>query len=632
MFVIEVIPLIRGTTIETLSYFSATSYPIGTIVTVPIRNKDHRAIVTEVHPVHDNKTALRAAAFALKKLPPQAQCSTVPSSVRETALALTSEYPASTGAILYQLLPPEVRHGTYLYPLVSSLKHSEDVTPRILTGRRAERFVSYRSHIRSILARRGSVMLVVPTGIDVDRAYEELSIGIEDRVVLFSTHQTVKERKGAYASFEDTTLAKLIITTSSHAYLDRVDLVSILLDQEGSEHYRDRERPFLDHRQALITHARTTGRSIILGDILPQTELEQQRRTELYLTAETETKRIVFSAPLTVIEQKNVPQPETEKFKLFSTNLQHGIEHSLSARGRVFLYSARRGIAPMVTCIDCGHIFRCPQSGVPYSLIRTHNSQGVEERWFVSTTSGIRTKAADTCTVCGSWRLRERGIGVQTVYDECLEQFPGRRVLIMDKETASTRKRAEAIIKEFYTERSVILVGTQIALPFLTRDLVTYTAVVSYDATRATPTWRADEQTLRLLLQLRDITEREVIVQTRSPKDALLSIAESGLIENFYTEELELREQLKYPPFAVFVLLSWQGTPEIVKKTEQEIVSRTPMYSPTCYNSPLSSVSKILRHALFRIPLRDPHLPEFMRTVRYFPPYVKIEVNPGRIV
>ena len=39
MFVIEVIPLIRGTKIDTLSYYSGTDYPVGTFLDVMIRNK-----------------------------------------------------------------------------------------------------------------------------------------------------------------------------------------------------------------------------------------------------------------------------------------------------------------------------------------------------------------------------------------------------------------------------------------------------------------------------------------------------------------------------------------------------------------------------------------------------------------
>lgn len=308
------------------------------------------------------------------------------------------------------------------------------------------------------------------------------------------------------------------------------------------------------------------------------------------------------------------------------------LNNILSSRGHIFLYGARRGISPVVTCIDCGHIFRCPDSGTPYSLIKTHSKTGNEERWFVCSTSGKRVRAADTCSKCGSWRLRERGIGIQTVYNECTERFPGKKIFLFDRETVTTKKRAEAILSEFYSARSAILVGTQMTLPYLIPKGVDLSAVVSLDATRSNPTWRADEQTLRLLLLLRDFSHKEVLVQTRTPADDLLKNASTGLIDSFYNDELELRSSLQYPPFAVFILLSWQGTSESVKVVEEEVLNRTTPFVGNCYSSPLSTEQKTLRHALFRISPQDKDLPTLIETISKFPPYIKVEIDPSRIV
>ena len=162
-----------------------------------------------------------------------------------------------------------MRQGKYHYPAISSFTQIEETLPRVLIARQKERYIAYRSHIRSTLARRGSVLFVVPTSAAIPYAVAELALGIEDRIVVFSPTNSEKERRAAYTAFEDTALAKLIITTPSHAYLDRVDLLSIVIENEASEYYKDRERPYLDHRTALLTHAKTTGRSILLGDILP---------------------------------------------------------------------------------------------------------------------------------------------------------------------------------------------------------------------------------------------------------------------------------------------------------------------------------------------------------------------------
>lgn len=631
MFVIQVIPLIRATKIDTLTYYSSVEYPLGTFLNIPIRGKDHPAIVTEVKPVTENKSALKNASFTLKKLPEQKPLSVVPSNVRRTAESLAEIYPASVGALLYQLLPPGVRSGDYQYPLISSLIHKEDSTPQLLSAASKERFVAYRSHIRSILARRGSVVFVVPTYAHLEQARKNLSQGIEDRVVFFSPTDNKTEQEKAYSAYEDTSLAKLIITTPTHAYLDRVDLLSIIIDRSASDAYRSQQRPYLDHRTALITFAKTTGRSIILGDILPRTEDEYKRRQEFFNTYESETKRIAFSSPLTIIEQKDKSTPETP-FSLFSKELKSRIDNVLAGKGRVFLYGARRGIAPVVTCIDCGYIFRCPESQTPYSLIKTVSKTGNEERWFVSSTSGKKIRASDTCSDCGSWRLRARGIGIQQVYDEALEKFPKSKVFLLDHLTGSTRKRAEKIIADFYECRSAILVATQMALPYLSENGVSLSAIVSLDAARSNPTWRADENIFRLLLELREMSNQEVIVQTRTEPDSVLDCAKHGSLEVFYDEEIKLRKILNYPPFSNFILLTWTGDKTTVSATETIIKNITKDFEGSFYSNPNSTLDKILRHALFRIDTSTKDKATLLAKLKQLPPYIKIEIDPGRIV
>ena len=631
MFVVQVTPLIKGTKINNLSYFSSVNYEVGTFVKVPIRNKTYRAIVISSKTVAEEKSQLRGAGFTLHKLPEQTSISSIPACLRDTAKKLSDLYPATVGAILYQILSPDVRTGEYQYPNVSSLTHNEEAIPQILTDTINNRYISYRSYIRSVLARRGSVMFVVPNSVDLDYAVQHLSNGIEDRIVKFSPNQSKKERRLAYEAFEDTTIAKVIITTPTHAYLDRVDLLSIIIERSASNLYKSRTRPYLDQRTALIKHAETTGRSILLGDILPRTEEEYRRRQEFYSTYNEETKRIAFPTPLTIIEQNDKPTADLP-FSLFSPELKRRTNSTLEGRGRVFMYGARRGISPVVICIDCGFIFRCPDSNTPYSLMRTFNEHGEEERWFVSSTSGRRVRASDTCDKCGSWRLQQRGIGIQQVYDECVNNFPDNLVLLFDNITASTRKKAENIINEFYTKRGVILVGTQMSLPYLTEKGVDLSAVISLDATRANPTWRADEDVLRLLLELREITHKEVVVQTRSKPDILLSYATTGSLDNFYTDEISLREQLGYPPFSTFILLSYAGNKSVVEETEQQIKRLTRAFDGSYYSNPFSHDDKILRYALFRITNTSKNLTEFIQIIQTLPPYIKMEIDPNRIV
>lgn len=631
MYVIEVIPLIRGTALSSLSYFSAKNYPLGSILQVPIRQKNKPAIVIKTSAVEEAKSQIRQAAFTLQKLPAQDNISSVPENLLKTAEALSRHYPAAVGAILYQLLPVEVRSGDYLFPKISSTTHQEDTIPQVLTMNTAERFVAYRSHIRSVLAHRGSVIFVAPSSAALYKAREMLSIGIEDRVVFLAPSEAKSSRLTELLKFEDTSTAKLILTTPSYAYLDRVDLISLIIDEEGSDYYRSQVRPYLDHRDSLIIHASTTGRSIILGDLLPRSETENARREDRFSTYDRETKRLALPAPLTIIKQNDKPTSD-EPFKLFSKALDKAISTTLARPGRVFLFGARRGLAPVVACIDCGHIFRCPDSGTPYSLLRTKDKSGGELRWFISRTSGKRIRAADTCEACGSWRLRERGIGIQAVFDECQLHFPKTKILLFDQETASSNRKASALMKQFYNERSIIMVGTEIALSYLNLESVDLSAVVSCDALRSSQTWRADEKSLRLLLKLREYTSKEVLVQSRSDEDDLLKYAKTGTVDQFYTEELELRSNLNYPPYSVFVLLTWRGEIKTVNEIESIIKTSLEKFKPNFYSDPLSKPTLTLRHALIRLSLDPKDRQECFSILKALSPAIKIEINPPRIV
>ena len=631
MFVIEVIPLVRGVQIESLSYFSGTNYSIGSIIAIPVRGKIIHGIVIDGKAVSSTKTALKAATFTLRKLPEQKDVPTVSANLLTTVGKIYQENPSKRGAILFSLLPPDIRNGLTPYPTTGQSVGTEDSTPQILCASLADRIVSYQTIIRSAFAHRGSVLLVVPTSTAVAKMKQALERGITERVITFSSHQTKKERERAYAAFSDLSHATLIIATPSFAYLDRADSTTIIIEEAASAHYVMRTRPNLDHRQVLKSLAQISKRSLILGDTLIATEDEHKRRCDIYQTYGEHPVRLELPAKLTIINQIDKPKNDIP-FQLFSPDLIKRIETTLEGRHNVFLFAARRGLAPVVACVDCGFIFRCPDSGTPYSLLRTFNVAHVEERWFVSSTSGKRVRAADVCASCGSWRLRERGIGIQQVEDECRKLFPRVPVVIFDHTTATTHKKATLIKSEFEKQKGAIILGTQMIMPYLPSN-ISLSAIVSLDAVRAIPSWRADETVFRLILELREQPGREVMIQTRSETDDLLIFASRGAVDRFHDDEINLRQMLKYPPFAKFIFLSWQGAPQIITDTETIIkkMLSTHNVAGNFYTNPHSKANQQLRHCLMRLdPMYDTSA--LIETLRHLPPYVAVTINPDRIV
>lgn len=629
MFVTEVIPLRRGIGVETLSYFSSEHYPIGTLITIPVRSQQILGLVSQVHEVSAAKTALRAATFSLRKLPPQTNPQSLTPAYIRTAEALSTQYACQTGSVLFSLLPPEIQRGDIPLPHTKVVETTHAHPPEILQAQKRERFAQYRLLVREHFAHGSSVLIVAPTSIEVLELKEALTRGIEDRVIVLATSLSKRDLIRAYASLEDFSHAQLIITTPSHALIERHDIALTILEESRSPHYKERMRPYLDYRDVLRIHASFTGRRFIMADLLPRTEEEYARREDTYLTYGQTPKRLELPGTLTIVERPEAGE-RTTPYTLFMPEMTEVISRVKREKSHLFIFSARRGLAPVVTCQDCGHIFRSPESGAPYSLLRTYK-QGVEERWFVCGTSGERIRALDTCTVCGSWKLKERGIGIQFVHDELKKIVPDTPIILFDHTTATTFKKATFLKNTFYDTKGAIMVGTYMALPYLTKDIDT-SLVVSLDALLTTPTWRLEEENLALLLRLREITKGSVYLQSKTREHDLFSYARHAEVERFYTEEIELRKAFHYPPFSRFIHLTWQGSPEEAKLLERHVLSTLEPFSVATYQSPLAPKGSIVYHGLVRTDTHTwPH-EALIHALRGLPPTIRIVHDPDRIV
>lgn len=630
MFVIEVAPLLKGGGLDRLSYYSTTDLPVGSLVNIPVRNQNASGIVLSSEAVSMAKTAIRAATFSLRKLPEQTDIRQLSPYLIKTAAALYEEVPAGYGPILFSLLPPEIKDGEVPYPSSPEGKNMREAPEvSLIYGIEEERWRTYKSRVREAFAHRGSVLFVAPSAAIAEKAAEHLMAGIEERTVIFTPRQTKKSRRQAYESLQDLSSSKLIITTPSHAFLDRHDITDVIIEGGRSGYFRGRTRPYLDYKRAIMVHAASARRSVLIGDLVHATEDEYLRREGIYETDGELQNRIAFTNAFRVVVAKDKPTAESP-FELFSPTLKKSIKRAVGAKQNVFLYAARKGLAPVVACGDCGHIFRDPDSGTPYSLFRTVRD-GVEKRWFLSSTSGRRVKAADNCSKCGSWRLRERGIGIQQAYDELLKEFPGEKIFVFDQETASTLNKAKSIMSDFEESKGAILLGTAMSLPYLDSP-VALSAVISLEAVRSIPSWRTDEECFALLMRLREITTDEIVVQTRSEPDDLIDMVRTGQVVNFYNEELLLRQQLSYPPYQKLIHLTFSGPVNPLKELELDIREQLEEHEWHFYSAPDSTEERTTRFGLLRVPLSSWPNKKLVETLRSLPPSVRIEIDPNRIV
>ena len=134
------------------------------------------------------------------------------------------------------------------------------------------------------------------------------------------------------------------------------------------------------------------------------------------------------------------------------------------------------------------------------------------------------------------------------------EAFPGAKVLRLDTDNAGNARRRAEILDTFAQGKADILLGTQLVAKGHDIPNVGCVGVLSIDALLNRPQYNAAEQAFQLVVQAagragRKDGEGRVIVQTYHPGHYALQAACTNEWQNFYTEELELREYLHYPPF-----------------------------------------------------------------------------------
>lgn len=634
MYIVEVLPLGRGIAHDPLSYFSHTDYSRGAILEIPVRKKSMPGIVFSCEEALSMKSALRAATFSLRKLPEQTNVGAVPLALMKTAERVAQNHGIGIGLAFSSMLPKEVREGLVPYRAFADDEGKippPDSKPRILVGPAHKRYEEYARLVRESFASGRSIEFVVPTIEHTSVFASLLSPGIEEYTVILNSSRGIKALRSAYGRLATEMHPLLIIATPQYGATARADIGSFVLEHERGSGYHGKLRPYLDFRFMLSVYAEEIGATVILADQVPRAEEIEAVRSGQAIALQEIPSRLELKSQLTIITQE--PDSDgTTPFRLFSKKLDRAIEQALKSKKHIFLFAARRGLAPLVACIDCGHIFRDPESGAPLSLIRTKKGE-VEERQLVSSVSGYRTVAPNTCPQCGGWRLRERGIGIQHVYDELTRKYDPRFVTLMDHQSASTHKKASILRDAFYGGPGGIMLGTALALPYLTLP-VDISAIVSMDSLRAIPSWRQEEEAMSILMSLREKTTGTVYVQTRAdPEDQLFVFAKRGAIGDFYTEELAARQSFRYPPYVRFIHLAWRevGTPESspVRTMIGELFAP---YGISIYSAPHRDQKGGIGYGLLRVPREEWPNADIIARLATLPPSVRVMLDPDRII
>ena len=333
----------------------------------------------------------------------------------------------------------------------------------------------------------------------------------------------------------------------------------IIIDEEHEPTYKQGEAPRYHARAVALYLAQKNRGVLVLGSATPS--------LESYCRALPGGEYTLLNMPVRV-NDKSMPSVQLVDMRrevqsgnngIFSLLLLQKLRARLLNHEQVIIFLNRRGFKTLVVCRECGLVMKCPRCEISLTY---HTDDRLRCHYC-----NYQVQAPRRCPDCGGSQVGYFGTGTQRVEMELLAQLPGTRILRMDADTTTRKGSHEQILTAFADGEADILVGTQMVAKGLDFPGVTLVGVINADSTLHMPDFRAGERTFQLLAQVAGRTGRgnepgEVLIQTYTPEHYAVQAAARHDYLGFFQQEIEMRKEMGYPPFAKMVRILVAGKDE----------------------------------------------------------------------
>jgi primosomal protein N' (replication factor Y) len=632
MKIVTVVPISRGISKDTLTYFTKNETPIGSIVSIPLRKKIIYGLVTDSQPADMMKSEIKSLSFSIKKIENIESLSFLSETFIKAVQKIADYNASSVGAVLSVLIPKIILENNKNLSL-GEIKPKKDKNifheTVLVQSDDEERYATYRSIIREEFAKNRSVFFCLPTTEDLLNAKGALEKGIEKYTFILHSGLSKKDLPAIWQGIVENKHPVLIICTGLFLSIPKEDVGTIILEKESSRAYKMQSRPYIDIRVAAEILAKEMKVRLVLGDNLLRTETLWEEKNGKYAELMPLKFRSLSSANSEIIDMKSPQDMKKKDFSVFNDKVKKLIRETKENNEHTFLFCARKGLYPITICSDCGTVVVCKNCNAPVVLYKNKNEE--KNNLFVCHHCGERRSAQELCRKCSGWRLSPYGIGIERIREE-VENILGKdrsqSLVIMDKEHITTHKQAVKAKEAFYNSPGSIMIGTELALPYLSQKIEN-AVVVSIDPYFSIPDYQINEKVFHILLNLRGITEKNFLIQTRREEIKLFDYSIKGNLVDFYRDEIEDRKAIGYPPFATYIKITIEGEKNAIKKQMQEIEK---LFKPVVLNiydawNP-GNKTKYTLHGLISLPRGKWIDAELLSKLRLLPPNISIKVDP----
>ena len=400
-----------------------------------------------------------------------------------------------------------------------------------------------------------SVLMLVPE-IAISR---QLQQRVEDifggSLLVFHSKQTVPLRKKTIELLRSSDKPYIVLGTRSAVFLPFKKLGLVIIDEEHDHSYKQEDpAPRYNGRDAAIMLGTRLGAGILLGSATPSLESLYNVAAGKYGLARLDSKFHTGAPPkveiIDTVQERRLGNMQGS----FSRGLLKQIRRTADRGEQVMVFRSRRAYSPLVQCIVCGTVPKCPRCNVSLSYHKFNNTLSCHY-------CGHTASFSPYCKQCGEPAIAEIGAGTEKIEEELQKAFPDLTVARFDADTTASPSAEEKMIKEFAAGRIDILVGTQMITKGFDFEKLSLVAIINADSILSVQDFRCDEKALQLISQLlgragRRETPGKLVIQTSQSNHPVLQAATVAERRFDSSAALEERRLLRYPPYVRLIKIT----------------------------------------------------------------------------
>lgn len=436
------------------------------------------------------------------------------------------------------------------------IKHSideEEITPILLHGITGSgKTEIYFRAMDEVIKKGKNVIFLAPEIALASQLAKRIAkrFGTEE-VAIWHSSISEGEKYDVWKKLQNNSL-KIIAGARSAIFAPIKNIGLIIIDEEHESSYKQTTpAPRYDARTLAKELSKRTGALLIEGSATP--DIDSYYRASNSNRVLTLTKRFGNAklADVKIIDMRR--EYQNNNFSIFSRELRKALKNNLEEKKQSLLLINRRGYSTYIQCLECGHTIECRRCAIPLIY---HSDTNTLKCHYCNYETPVITK----CPECGSEAVKNYGIGTQRVEADLKKEFPDAKIERLDSDAMKTKRGYIDVLNRFANQETDILVGTQMIAKGLDNPNVTLVGVISADSTFNFPDYRSAERGFQLLTQVagragRGDFEGKVYFQTYTPDFYALENAKNQDYLDFYHTEIDLRNELAYPPFSQIIRL-----------------------------------------------------------------------------